>query len=116
MSREYLFQSNEELTDFILKYELKQYIDCIVDEIIEEEGEVFLRLTVDEDIGKYIDRLEELTRKKTDKELEAELEHIHNLFDEWIDNRDNLLEVPIKEALGDAFYDAYYLGLKEGKQ
>lgn len=111
MSREYLFKSNDELTDFILKYELKQYIDCIVDEV--EDG---FRLSVDEDIGKYIDRLEELTRKKTDKELEAELEHIHNLFDEWLDKRDNLLEVPLKEALGDAFYDAYYLGLKEGKE
>lgn len=111
MSREYLFESNDKLTDFILKYELKPYIDCIVDEV--EDG---FRLSVDEDIGKYIDRLEELTRKKTDEELEADLEHIHNLFDDWIDNRDNLLEVPIKEALGDAFFDAYYLGLKEGKE
>lgn len=47
-----------------------------------------------------------------DKEFEERLVKVSAYFDEWLEKNDNILERPIKEVLGDAFFDGYDKALK----
>jgi len=44
---------------------------------------------------------------------DEEMEKVSKLLGEWFDRNDNLLELPISEAIGNAFFDAWELCKKD---
>lgn len=44
---------------------------------------------------------------------EQKLEKLHQLFNEWLDKQTELLEIGMKESLGNAYFAAYEQGLKD---
>lgn len=51
-----------------------------------------------------------------DEEFEKHVETIRIHYEAWLDEQNNLLEQPLSEIMGNAFFDGYEKGLAEGRK